>query len=575
LADDLKLSRRTRRGLLALALLAAFAIPATCGIIPYRLANSKFSSRYTFGYIGDEYLYAARIQPLIPGTSATNPLNGVADAAVQSPFFLEDACRALMNVGGMDVTAFFWMWRLLFPVALAFSFILLAKACLPARRRPWMLPLVFAASGAALALVFLLYPLATPYPPAHGWIHRVPTNIEYVLSPLFAAALAAYAGGPSIRRALLLALAGAALIYLRPYLAIPWGLAAALAVAASTLQHRAWMPLLSMLAALLILLIPWWTVHSANAGNAVFGEMFARYYSLPSPGARPVYALHPEWPLFGGLALFMLLSGIVRRARVFALSCGMALLALPFITGLFSISSELHAYHRFGVFYLVALAACALLGIGHAAVPWRGLQGAARARQLSIAACLLACGTALLTAVQYARLDFRGYAGGTLVSVIDDHAYLPAYHWLHENSEPTALVLVDDGYDWSRLPEDSEGYSQVMQRMMAREDLFSIAARRRRIYHQRLYGHPLSDSDMEALQMLHRVSFGQTAGAAGFGAAVKKFKPAYILWRKTPPIPAFTESAPVPRGFGLQWKAISRIVYTDAVCEIWKLEYGQ
>jgi hypothetical protein len=94
------------------AFAALLAVPAACWIIPWRLSHSDFSTHYTFGYIGDEYDYARRMAPLIPGTTATNPVNGVCDPDVISPMFLEDTCRAVMDATGDDVCE---IWKLQYP----------------------------------------------------------------------------------------------------------------------------------------------------------------------------------------------------------------------------------------------------------------------------------------------------------------------------------------------------------------------------------------------------------------------------------------------------------------------------
>jgi hypothetical protein len=95
-----------------------------------KLAFGPNASYYAFGYVGDEYVYAQRIQPLIAGTTATNPVNGICDSGVISPYYLEDLLRVVLTYSGIDVIALFWIWRGVFPVLLACGMVLLAGSCL-------------------------------------------------------------------------------------------------------------------------------------------------------------------------------------------------------------------------------------------------------------------------------------------------------------------------------------------------------------------------------------------------------------------------------------------------------------
>jgi hypothetical protein len=63
-----------------------------CWIFPVRLACSGPFSYYTFSYSYDEYTYAQRDQPLLPGTTCTNPVNGIGDRDAISPIFSRTVC---------------------------------------------------------------------------------------------------------------------------------------------------------------------------------------------------------------------------------------------------------------------------------------------------------------------------------------------------------------------------------------------------------------------------------------------------------------------------------------------------
>src|SRR5262249_21227026 len=119
---------RTIRILCVVALASAIA---SCWIVPWRLAFGPGGSYYTFGYLNDEYNYAQRIQPLLDGATATNPINGVCDSRIHSQFFLEDACRLFITLTGVNVVSFMWAWRLLSPLIIITFAFLLARECMP------------------------------------------------------------------------------------------------------------------------------------------------------------------------------------------------------------------------------------------------------------------------------------------------------------------------------------------------------------------------------------------------------------------------------------------------------------
>ena len=112
--------------------LAVIAALGAVWVIPYRLAFGPEGSYYTFGFIGDEYTYAERIQAFVAGATASNPINGVSDPRYISTWYLENFLRLFLQVLHLDVIAFAWGWRILFPVGLLASFVALTRACMPA-----------------------------------------------------------------------------------------------------------------------------------------------------------------------------------------------------------------------------------------------------------------------------------------------------------------------------------------------------------------------------------------------------------------------------------------------------------
>jgi hypothetical protein len=576
-------SRTTHATIDRLAALACATVVGACLVLPIRLAFAPQATRYTFGYIGDEHFYAQRIAPLLKGATASNPVNGIADPRVASVFYLEDLCRLFLRATGMDVVSFFWAWRFAFPVIFFAALLGLAYVCLPRRRRPWSRGMWIAAGAAAMASLYGIYTLVAllkvehwaPYPPVHGWINRIPTNCEYVLSALLAILYVRFLAEPNARRGAWLALGGVALIYLRPYTAVVWGPALALGVVA-LLVMRKLKPavLLVLLGTLFVPLLPWIFNNAANIKIDAWQEMLARYYQLPAVGVRRPYEVHPQWLLFTGAGVLMIATARLQRLPLFGVSLGVSLIACPFAVGLMLPAVELLTYDRFSSFYLVAIVGCALLIAGKQSAAWHGRRGAALAGQWTMAFGGTALFGAAVITVENLQLDFKNYPGSTYASIVADQAYLKAYAWVASKTAEDALFIVDDGYDWSKAPHDVPGWAKLQEQLMLREDLFGIVARRRRIFHCRMYGQPMLTDDWDGLETLHVGVFGFPADTRKFVDAIKRFRPTHVLWKKTPPLAVSSEPAPIPRGeLGNRLRSISRVVYSDEACEIWELQY--
>ncbi|HEY3321567.1 MAG TPA: hypothetical protein VGP72_13950 [Planctomycetota bacterium] len=551
------------RVLIALAFAAVlFAVWLPC----IRLAFGKNASYYMFGYVGDEYCYAQRMQPLIAGTTPNNPINGICDPNVISPFFLEDALRSFLTVTGIHVITLFWAWRILFPIAFGASLGVLASACL-SRRRPWSLMLCAAAGAAVMALQYFAYDCVTTYPPFQGWLQRVPTNIEYLLSALVAAAYLRFIDLPDKRRGMMLALSSAILIYLRPYVAIPWGLAIGSGMIWLLISRRmTWRIGATTCATLLLALIPLLMIMSCNSSSPAYRQMTLRYFGIVD------YRVNEFWPVYIAAAAALAVSTLwtAKRQHVFVLSAAVAIVAYTFVSGLFSFSWELLAIDRLGAFYLIMLAAAGLLCMKTTVLQWRGTAGAAAARRwtsiFAAAAVLMSAGVAW----RNLNLDFSTYKCSQYAGTRIDLPFIPAYDWIREKTPEDALFIVDDGYDWSQNPRYNRN-GQLMLTLLSptktqplfRDDFFLLVARRRCAWSNRLYGNVLSDNDLVLLTYLHRGTFGLPVPEMDYFAALKTFRPAYILWRKR---------TPFPRGYGQRLQAASEIAYSDDHCEIWKLD---
>jgi len=564
-----------RRINVGIALLFIGAV-AVCWIIPWRLATGPGGSLYTFGYVPEEYNYAQRMQPLVDGATATNPFNGICDPKAHSQFFLEDACRAVMTAFGLDVVSVVWVWRLLMPLTLAVLLVLLSHACLPRRRHPWGWELRLAAGAAALPLLYCLYEVFTQEQLAlYGYLNRIPTNIEYPLSVFLAWAFVRFVAAPRVRWGLLVMLGAVTLVYLRFYAAIPWALALGsglvFMLATGRLRPAVWLPMLGLLIAGLT---PWALVMLWNRDSPGNVEQFGRYFH-----AWP-YAVHSAWPAhFAVLALCAPAAYALNgRWRPVVVSVAFAMATLPFVCGLMTpIRSETLLGDRYGSYYLIALLALALLVIGEFSQSWRGRGGLQRARQVS--AGLLLTGAAACGGLAWANVayDFYKFHDGLYGAIVEDQRYLDGYTWVRGNTPPDALFIVDDGFDWSRAPRDPVGLHRHIQHFHRRDDLFQIVGRRRRVFAE-LMGveTALRNDELLDLSVIQRGTFGFPVTREAYVRAFKRFAPAYIFWRKYPPVVIRNcPPAPIPRGWATLWLDIRRVVYDDDACQIWEIDVSR
>ena len=538
-----------------LLVLAAFlGVLSACWVIPLRLGFGAKASFYKFGFIGDEYSYAERCQPLLSGATATNPINGVCDEDCLSQFYLEDAIRTLLAFTGLNVISFFWLWRSVFPLLFFGVIGLLVWECLPAggeggtrRSRLWL-----AASAASFISVYLVYDLLTVFPPLQGFVNRVPTNLEYLLSALIAWAFVRLIKKCDWRNGAALAAISAAAVYARPYAAVPWGIAIPLGILILLALGRFKVSVgIAMLATLAVLLSVWVARYLHNRAVPVEAELWSRCFG------QPPYSFHERWPMFLSLAaVFAVAARLLGRHWLpLTASAAATLAVLPFVSALFPFGWQLLIADRYGLYYLPLLPVAVLLALGSR------LQGPGAGKWPACLAMIALCGAAVI-GIRNARYDFAAYDCGPYGSIVQDLKCLPAYNWVRENTPPGALFLVDDGCDWSGAgPRDP---TRSMARTESfRADLFLLAAQRRRVYHNTLYMFALSDSALGTLRTAHIGTFGASVRREDYVASLRACRPDYVFWRK--------DCAVVPRGLGCELALRCDIVYQDQAVLIWKL----
>jgi len=533
-------------------------------VIPVKLAAGAEASWYLFGYAGDEYTYAYRIQPLPPGVSAANPVNAAVDPKVVSPFYLEDLCRAFLSVTGLHPIAFFWIWRFTFPLVLMAGIVWLVFVAMPPRRRRlWSWRLNLAAAAAAVPVLLAAYDLITRFPPLQGWLFRIPGNIEYPLSIAVGIAAVRFVRVPSPPRAFQLALALAALSYLRFYTAVPWLLAAAvmgvLLFASGLLSKRS---ASVFIAAFSVMMAPWLAVNLWNGSLDTFRQLMTRYFGSPD------WMVSPFWPVY--VCCVLVLIGIAwslpSAERALIAACAVAIGAMCVLSGLLPFAKELHSFDRMGSFYFVACLLAAALWLGHRTRLWSGFAGARRGSNVAcgLLALGMLCASALLAL--NLRIDFNSYPASPYPSVLKDMRCVEGYEWARLNTPQDALFIVDDGIDWSSFTTDAER-DEAWKRHTLADDLFLVVAKRSRVHHIRMYGNAISDEQYRLLKTLHYGTVGMPVamviGPRDYVTAIQMFKPSYILWKKC---------APYPRAMGHTLKPACGTVYSDEGCEIWKID---
>jgi len=535
---------------LGLALLAL----ASCWAMPLKMLYGEGGSYYTFAVIGDEMIYANRMQALPAGATIQNPLNGVCDPSVISPYLLEDVVRELVTLSGLHIITVFWIWRFAFPILLLGSLYLLAKAALPGRLASW--PVVLIAASAIQALYFLVYALIVPYPPMGGWLLRIPTNVEYPLAALCGAAMCRFALSRNPRWGLLSGLALAALLYLRPYSGMPWAMTAFLAMLLM-LFRRELQPRTAALvaAALLGSLLPLVFIIVHNGALQSYRETMLRYF-------EPVeYRVHPGAIAFCVIGLLFAIASrrVQRRFRALLYASAAVMFVLPFISGLpKSMRNELLSFDRYTPFYFTMLGIVPCLVLHRIRVPGRVWTPALACTMLVLAGLTLRHGT----------YDYSTYYCGHYGALQADLPSLRGYAWLREKTPPDTLVLNDERIHWGTV-----GATHWSDHLRATwiEDLFQVASHRRPVYHWRMYGSFMTHEQFAELVFLQRATFGmelkdEASADRVYAKLLAWYKPGYVFWRK---------GSPGLRGRGERLRKIATVEYADDACEIWKLNYPE
>ena len=541
-------------------------------MVPYKLAFGTGGSFYTFGFQGDEYDYAQRLQPLLPGTTPLNSINGIQDPKLASPIYLEDALRPVLELLHIDVIGFFWVWRILFPVALLLLLMLLARECFPARAGIFVPAAAAAAALPLLAcgieLLRAIPATAKFYAPIQGLLSRVPTNIEFILSALLALLFVRFITWPDYRRGIAVALISALSVYVRMYVALTWAPVIGAVTCWLYLKGRMRFSVgATMLLVLIAALIPWGLTAHTNSRSPVYGEFMIRCF-----GNWP-YQISPLMMIYIVIAVLLFGGGLLTASRyrpLITLSA-LSMLAWPFASGLLSFSRELMLYDRFVEFYGIGLVLTAFLGLGAYAVASR-----CDARTLVLPLAAIALASSIVLGYQNYSYNYLAEPESPYRNVAVDQACVPAYTWIHDHVDPDALFLVDDGYDWSLVFEDGpktlSGSAPDGTAMLSKGDLFQLVARRKRVYNEHVMYGAMSDDQFLKLMILHRGTFGFPIQFSVYDRALLDTWPTHIFWRKLPlnPVPP----APIPRGVGTQLRKFSYVIYEDATCEVWELNFA-
>lgn len=539
--------------------------------MPFKLACGHGGSYYAIGFHPDEFDDAQRLQPLIDDSTPFNTINGIQDPTLKSPYYFEDVVRPVLGALHFDIFLFFWLWRIFFPVVLLLLLILIGRECF-AQRHGWLLPA--AAAAAALPLLACAHDLvraipayAKLYAPLQGWLHRVPANIEYILSALIVLLALRLLKRPGAGRGIALSSVLALSVYVRIFVAVAWAPVIACVVLWLVAGRRQRFSAgAAMFAVFALLVTPWVLDVQANRASPVFTEFVARcFVDLP-------YQIMPMMGLYVGAAVLLFVLGlfVADRFRPLITMGALVLLALPFVGGLLPYSSEVLKSDRFGQFYWIALAAAAIVSVGAYAVNTR-----CEVKVLAWPLCALAIIASTALTLHNYHYDFMLEVESPYRNVATDQNYLTAYHWIRDHVSDDALFLVDDGYDWALAFDGSTELDETAPdntQMLTKADLFQLVARRKRVYNEHVKYSGLSYDQYMKLMIAHRGTLGFPFKIGLYDSTLMNVWPTHILWRKLPLNPI--SAAEVPRGFGVQLKKFRHVVYQDEFCEVWELNFA-
>ncbi|HEY3319758.1 MAG TPA: hypothetical protein VGP72_04705 [Planctomycetota bacterium] len=502
------------------------------------------------------------MQPLHAGANAGNILNGVTDANAFSPLFLERIIRGVVTFLDVEILTFFWAWRIALPIVVAILFMILARLCLKRQMRLWSAPLCMAGAAAAFALLHLGEDISMGGFPLRYTTARIPTSIEIPFCLAMAWLFVRFLSVPALSRGVPLAVATIALLYLRPYIAVPWGVMFAACLLLMAAQRQlAWRPALALLGLMAVAVLPLLALNGYNSSSVAYAEMMQRTFYLPYP-----YSIHHHWLRFLLIALALVLLGqhAGERFRPFFVSAAIALTILPLICGLFLFAAEMLGSDRFAGFYLTILLTALLLVFRQYAESWRGCSGLRRARWYSAGFCALGLSAAAQVGQNSLEHEYN-FRHSPYAYTLGDLRFVPAYQWIRQNTPPESFFLVDDGIDWAQMPLDHKFLHEFYRRIIWNEDLFQIVARRRKFWSDKQQFDLISDQELLEVYLLQQGTFGLAVRPEQYRRLFAELKPTHILWRKgTPGTP------PIPRGGALVLNCTE--IYSDAESAVWRID---
>lgn len=520
--------------------------------LPVKILSQGENAYLTFAYIYDEPFYAARMQPLIPGATRANPENGLGDPAYISQFYLEDMFRALLTITGIPVITLYWISRFLVPVLILIPMFMIVREAFLFSGAKSSVPFQLILTALSGAVIFFEPFLFSHTPPVFGWLHRFPTNLEFIHSLLLAWLYLRAIREPSAKSIAWLVVAFCMLVYLRLYAAIPWGILFAGSLLIFVIRGRIRIADLRLPALLCVgLMLPWALIAMHNSQLAIQPELMKRYFPTTP------WRLHQNSNRYFISAVFILLCTIkaTDAQRIIGISCAVTTLSLSFVCTLFPFRSELLSFERFSNFYLTTILVAFVLLI--ARLSSADVKNVSCKRYKVATACAALALTSGLI-VLYSKFEIDGKYWSPYMRLKADLASLPAYRWVREHTPPDALIL-NDVESIAKLPDT---VTQTIN-LVGTDNLFSVIAQRRTVFTGRLFVSSISNRDLLALARLHASVCGsEKLSDAELAEYLRTYQPSYILWRKSNP--GLNGAAPL-------LKRISEPVFSDSERELWKI----
>lgn len=538
---------KANRGILILTCLLLLGTLAVVWIVPLRMALGKDNSYFAYALIEDEPRYADCIQPLLSGATRTNPTNGFGDNRYLSPFFLEDLLREVLSITGIHVITAYWLWRFIFPVLILISFYLLLKDALPANCKT-LSPLQILVFALFSTAILYLEPLCFfHHSPVHGWLNRIPTNIEFLLSIHMAWHYCRFLQQSSVSRSAMLSVQFALLVYLRLYAAIPWAIVLGIAVVVKLARRQ--IPYASVLAAgvaLVIALTPWVFVVVSNKALPIYTEIATRFFG------QTRWRLHYYTEWYIGLAAVFILFALRARfeVRLTAVACGLTIAAIPFLCGFLPFGREVIAYDRFSSFYIVAF----LTVLTQRLAPFA--EGNVQTTSWVASAGII---FAVVGLKFYGQMEYKKEGLTAYSKIAEDIPAVTAYQWIEKSTPGDALFVCGD------VSSQKRRFTSVRDTInQSPLTLFSVIAKRRMLFNGRICVSPISDSELMECANLNVEVFGNSSKGDDLLSGLRSRGVTNILYRKSQA--ASPNLHPALHGFLEE-------VYSDEHCQIWRINW--